>query len=259
LRSSVNLPAPARAPIALALRAIRPYSAATWPPAASIAALAPAVASTPWSTNFLVISPSFTTLARFAVAGTSLAARSAAKSMVPASSLSSWYSSTSAVSAFFSEAKPIFGRRRCMGIWPPSKPALILPLPERANEPLWPRPAVLPRPEPMPRPTRLRSVRAPSAGLSVLSFMRLLLDPGQVVDLVDQAPHLRAVLQFAHAVQLAQAQGLHGQAMDGLGSPQALDQAHLDGAGLFLLLSHAAAPPPSCRAWPRSGSANACR
>src|SRR5678815_6061388 len=107
----------------------------------------------------------------------------------------------------------------------------ILPLPLRANEPLWPRPAVLPRPDPMPRPTRLRSWRAPSAGLSVLSFIRLLLDPDQVVDRVDQATDLRAVLQFTHAVQPAQAERLHRQAMDCLGAAQALDQAHLDGAG----------------------------
>jgi hypothetical protein len=41
------------------------------------------------------------------------------------------------------ERKPTFGRRRCIGIWPPSKPALILPLPVRAYWPLWPRPAGL--------------------------------------------------------------------------------------------------------------------
>src|SRR5690606_38107600 len=142
----------------------------TLPPAASIAARAPAVASRPLSTSFFETSPFLTILACLAVAGTSLAARRAAKSMSP-SSLSSWYSITCAVSPLIPERKPTFGRRVCIGIWPPSKPALILPLPERANEPLWPRPAVLPRPEPMPRPTRLRSVRAPSAGESV--FMRM--------------------------------------------------------------------------------------
>src|SRR6187402_3494349 len=100
------------------------------------------------------------------------------------------------------ERKPTFGRRFFIGIWPPSKPALILPLPERANEPLWPRPAVLPRPEPMPRPTRTRSLRAPSAGLRVFIFMFVFLgasglDAHQVVQLVDQAAHGRGVLQFA--------------------------------------------------------------
>src|SRR5690606_15436624 len=92
-----------RQPAEGARAARHPYSP-TWPPAASIAAFAPAVASRPWSTNFLVTSPFFTTLACLAVDGTSLAARRAAKSMVPASSLSSWYSRTSAVSFFFSEA-----------------------------------------------------------------------------------------------------------------------------------------------------------
>ena len=60
------------------------------PPAATITALAPAVAAMPFSTNALVTSPFLTILAFFAVLGTSLAARSAAKSIVPASSLSSW-------------------------------------------------------------------------------------------------------------------------------------------------------------------------
>src|SRR5690606_30380065 len=138
-------------------------------------------------------------------------------------------------------------------------PALILPLPERANEPLWPRPAVLPRPEPMPRPTRLRSVRAPSAGCMVLSFMCLFLDPDQVVDLVDEATDLRAVLQFADAVELAKAQGLDRQAVLGLRATEALDQADLDGAGAGFVLSHGRCPPASCRAWPRCRQANACR
>src|SRR5690606_18771753 len=223
--------------------------------------------------------------------------------------------------------------------WPPSKPALILPLPERAKEPLWPRPAVLPRPEPMPRPTRLRSARAPSAGESV--FMRmsysstrtrqwtLLISPrtcglslssrtsfrseagldlalararegalvaaagglaqagtdaatdalalgaralggrkcihahvlflhtDEVVDLVDQSTDLRAVLEFPDIVQFVQAQRLDRQAMLRLRAAQALDQAHLDGAAVGFVLSHAAGPPPSCRAWPRCGPANA--
>ena len=48
--------------------------------------------------------------------------------------------------------KPRLGRRRCSGIWPPSKP--LMRTPERAVWPLPPRPPVLPLPEPMPRPTR---------------------------------------------------------------------------------------------------------
>src|SRR5690606_22947310 len=139
---------------------------------------------------------------------------------------------TSAVSFLVLLRKPILGRRICIGIWPPSKPALILPLPDRANEPLCPRPAVLPRPEPIPRPTRLRASRAPSAGESVLRRMVLLLDPDQVVDRIDQATNLRAVLQLADVIDLAQAQCLHRQAVTTLGATQTLDQTHLDGATL---------------------------
>src|SRR5690606_16492983 len=122
----------------------------------------------PLMTSLRDRSPFLTILARLAVDGTSLAAFSAAKSTVSPSTRASLYSRTSAVSFAVSERKPTFGRRRCIGVWPPSKPALILPLPARANEPLWPRPAVLPRPEPIPRPTRVRSVRAPGAGLRSL-------------------------------------------------------------------------------------------
>src|SRR5437868_161457 len=50
---------------------------------------------------------------------------------------------------------PRLGRRRCNGIWPPSKPRNIRE-PLRERWPLWPRVDVLPIPEPMPRPTRLR-------------------------------------------------------------------------------------------------------
>src|SRR5271170_4674600 len=55
--------------------------------------------------------------------------------------------------------KPRLGRRRCSGIWPPSKPRMRLE-PERDPWPLWPRVEVLPMPEPIPRPTRLRPVFA---------------------------------------------------------------------------------------------------
>src|SRR6185369_15958289 len=55
--------------------------------------------------------------------------------------------------------KPRLGRRRCSGIWPPSKPRIRLK-PERDPWPLWPRVEVLPMPDPIPRPTRLRDVFA---------------------------------------------------------------------------------------------------
>ena len=51
--------------------------------------------------------------------------------------------------------KPRLGRRRCSGIWPPSKPRMMRE-PLRDRWPLCPRVEVLPMPEPIPRPTRLR-------------------------------------------------------------------------------------------------------
>src|ERR1700761_6948208 len=55
--------------------------------------------------------------------------------------------------------KPRLGRRRCSGIWPPSKPR-IMREPDRERWPLWPRLEVLPMPEPIPRPTRFLPVFA---------------------------------------------------------------------------------------------------
>src|SRR5215475_10041337 len=153
---------------------------------------------------------------------------SAAKSIASPLTESSLYSSTSDVSPFMRERKPTFGRRRCIGIWPPSKPGLTLPLPVRAYWPLWPRPAVLPRPEPIPRPTRTRTLREPLAGLRLLRRMWMLrvfrrgaplsarprhsgvfFDAHEVADLFDQSAHLRRILQLAHVVQLVQAERFH--------------------------------------------------
>src|SRR5499426_3612154 len=64
---------------------------------------------------------------------------------------------------------PRLGRRRCNGIWPPSKPLTATPV--RAFCPLTPRPAVLPLPEPMPRPTRRRALREPGRSASSESFI----------------------------------------------------------------------------------------
>jgi len=50
--------------------------------------------------------------------------------------------------------KPFFGKSFEMVVWPPSKPALGFPLPDRAFWPLCPRPEVLPSPELRPRPRR---------------------------------------------------------------------------------------------------------
>jgi hypothetical protein len=55
--------------------------------------------------------------------------------------------------------------RMWIGIWPPSA-ANREPLPERAPQPFWPRPAVLPPAPASPRPIRFLRWREPSAGLS---------------------------------------------------------------------------------------------
>src|SRR5215475_12636069 len=65
---------------------------------------------------------------------------------------------------------PRLGKRRCRGIWPPSKPRSRRE-PERDPCPLWPRVEVLPIPLPMPRPTRLRLAVAPLGGRKVERFV----------------------------------------------------------------------------------------
>src|SRR5690349_15425638 len=65
---------------------------------------------------------------------------------------------------------PRLGRRRCSGIWPPSKPRFWLkPVP--ACWPLEPRVEVLPCPDPMPRPMRLRFLVCPPGGFNWLRFI----------------------------------------------------------------------------------------
>src|ERR1700721_3880259 len=85
--------------------------------------------------------------------------------------------------------KPRLGRRRWIGIWPPSKP--LMRTPERAVWPLPPRPACLPFPDPMPRPTRLRAFDDPGLTLISLSFIAASLlavdDAHQMRDLGDHA------------------------------------------------------------------------
>src|SRR6185369_7175578 len=133
---------------------------------------------------------------------------------------------TSATSSRVGELKPRFGRRRCSGICPPSKPTLWKP-PERARWPLWPRPAVLPQPEPMPRPTRWRSCLAPGAGFSPLSRM-LALQPDEIGHAVDHAAHLGGVDEFDHMVHAPQAQAAHGGDVPRLAARGALHQLHFD-------------------------------
>src|SRR5262249_47812262 len=111
--------------------------------------------------------------------------------------------------------KPRFGRRRCIGVWPPWKCFLLmLPL-ERAFWPFWPRPAVLPRPEPTPRPTRVRAWVAPSGAWSLERMSMLLpalgldlLDLEEVDDLLDHAAEGRRVRHHDLGARAAQAETL---------------------------------------------------
>src|ERR1700737_2349158 len=106
--------------------------------------------------------------------------------------------------------KPRFGRRRCSGIWPPSKP--LMRTPERAVWPLPPRPAVLPLPEPMPRPTRMRFLREPALSAISLSFIALspyfslflVDDADEVLNLGDHAANSRRVLQLGDPADLVE-------------------------------------------------------
>src|SRR5712671_5935177 len=126
--------------------------------------------------------------------------------------------------------KPRFGRRRWIGIWPPSKP--LMRTPERAVWPLPPRPAVLPLPEPMPRPTRMRFLREPALSAISLSFIvrflysrsmiptekRLPLsgimlpnlflvdDANEMLNLCDHATDRRRVLQLGDPADLVELQ-----------------------------------------------------
>src|SRR5512145_2976198 len=151
---------------------------------------------------------------------------STSKSISSTPTAASSYRRTCAVSALVSETKPRLGRRRCIGIWPPSKPTLWKP-PARDFWPLWPRPQVLPRPLPIPRPIRLAACLEPAAGLMELSrISTLTLD--EVGHLVDHAAHLGSVGELNRMVQSAQSQTAHGSAVGLLGADHALHERHLD-------------------------------
>src|ERR1700722_14943185 len=106
--------------------------------------------------------------------------------------------------------KPRFGRRRWIGIWPPSKP--LMRTPERAVWPLPPRPAVLPLPEPMPRPTRMRLfARAGIVGdiaelhRPVSLFPVILADDAdEMLNLCNHAANRRRVLQLGNPADLVE-------------------------------------------------------
>src|SRR5271157_1758900 len=152
---------------------------------------------------------------------------------------------------------PRLGNRRWMGIWPPSKPRLMLnPVP--ACWPLWPRVEVLPRPEPIPRPMRLRGLVCPAGGFNPLRFISLISPQcaggtasrgpllhhfQQVRHLLDHAAELLRVRPLHHLVEFAQTQpSYHPLVMFGRANGAA-DEFDLDRSG------HVRASPPPGRAF----------
>src|ERR1700722_11828899 len=111
--------------------------------------------------------------------------------------------------------KPRFGRRRCRGIWPPSKP--LMRTPERAVWPLPPRPACLPLPEPMPRPTRMRAFDDPGLSLISFSFMAASLlavdDAHEMRDLGDHAASGSGIGEARPPPDLVEAEALECRAL----------------------------------------------
>src|SRR6266404_9723195 len=136
--------------------------------------------------------------------------------------------------------KPRFGRRRWIGIWPPSKP--LMRTPERAVWPLPPRPAVLPLPEPMPRPTRMRFLREPALSAISLSFIalspcfNLLLadDADEMLNLCDHAANCRRVPQLGDPADLVELEADQRRTLRVVAADRAaglLDLDHLCGLG----------------------------
>src|SRR3954470_3616987 len=145
--------------------------------------------------------------AEYSVSGLS----SAALTFFRSSRFTTWASTRNGL------VNPRLGRRRYIGIWPPSKPGLVPP-PVRALWPLWPLPEVLPRPEPGPRPTRLRAGEEPGAGRSEESEMRsaMGLDLNEMPDLVQHPPHRGVVGELHRLLVVPKAERLQ-RAPHGLG------------------------------------------
>src|SRR5216684_3413527 len=127
--------------------------------------------------------------------------------------------------------KPRLGRRRCSGIWPPSKP--LMRTPERA---------VLPLPEPMPRPTRMRFLREPALSAISLSFIALspcfslflVDDADEMLDLCDHAANCRRIPQLGDPADLVELEADQRRTLRVVAADRAaglLDLDHLCGLG----------------------------
>ena len=168
----------------IAARAMRAYSR-RWPPAASIAALAPAVASNAVQHELLADLALLDDLGLLG-AGRQRAWRRAARRN-RSCRRPACRAGTAALRrrrARVLERKPIFGRRRCIGIWPPSKPALILPLPRARERTLVAAAGGLAEARTDAAADALAILARAVGGLECIELhVDLLLDPDQVVDL----------------------------------------------------------------------------
>src|SRR6476620_11635175 len=126
--------------------------------------------------------------------------------------------------------KPRFGRRRCSGIWPPSKP--LMATPERDVWPLTPRPPVLPLPEPIPRPTRMRFLVGPALSQKKLSFMsapslrRVIVvgdDANEMLDLFDHPANRRGIGEGRGPVELVELEADQRRALTAIAADRRTD------------------------------------
>src|SRR5919107_1546828 len=222
-----------------------PPSRVTEPPAFSIASTADLDAPWTWKDSLALSSPTpriFTPsrgLETTPAATSDSTVTAAALSSLPAS-MACWMrpTLTSLRSIAFGLLKPRFGRRRCRGIWPPSKP--LIATPERDVCPLTPRPPVLPLPEPIPRPTRMRFLVEPSLSrisLSFMTFSSLPVDNAhEVLDLFDHAAHRRGVGKRRGPMKLVELQADQRLALLGVATDRRPDLLNGDGGCCSLRL-----------------------
>src|SRR5690606_7376749 len=221
----------------------------TFPPAFSIAAIAPAEAPATSKESAVLRSPfprmrtpSFTRRTTPAAFSVSTVMGVLASSLPASTAACTRPMFTSLKSLAKMLLKPRFGKRRCSGIWPPSKP--LMETPARDFWPLTPRPPVLPLPEPMPRPTRVRALTAPGLSFSSLSFIAstrslAVHDADEMADLGDHAAHGRGIRQGAPAPQLVEAETNQGLALVTGPADRAADLLDRD---RLLLPGHRSAP-----------------
>src|SRR5204863_8800458 len=135
----------------------------TLPPAASTALRADSLAASTLTVSATLRSPPASSLIGPLRRTIFALFNHAASIVVPAGaparrpSCTTWYSTRVGL------MNPRFGRRRWIGIWPPSNHA-GMPPPERAFLPLWPLPEVPPWPLAAPLPRRFVCFVAPAAG-----------------------------------------------------------------------------------------------